>query len=238
MLYPVEGNEKRIEWIETMLELSMDVSISYLKSKNLSFEIQMRLKLYERAIYGLLCGRIEAVTPVCKTYADYLWAYTSCYIEQEVHSILVYVIERKLFHLSIILIFRSTHGSEGDKPLHRLQMTTIFDEIVAVCPTHIRDEASLPFNQIEKYLILADFDRLFQSILSYLHGEESNGSLLRFSTHVCLFLYEQNHSEQFHEKTLLDILTTYIHHLIELEFKDLVCYYISKLPTTQQCKMK
>ncbi len=51
----------------------------------------MRLKLYERAIYGLLCGRIEALIPVCKTYSDYLWAYTSCYIEQEIHSILMYV---------------------------------------------------------------------------------------------------------------------------------------------------
>ena len=51
----------------------------------------MRLKLYERAIYGLLCGRIEALIPVCKTYADYLWAYTSCYIEQEIHQTLVYV---------------------------------------------------------------------------------------------------------------------------------------------------
>ena len=63
-------------------------------NENICFQIQMRLKLYERAIYGLLCGRIEALTPVCKTYADYLWAYTSCYIEQEMHSILVYVIER------------------------------------------------------------------------------------------------------------------------------------------------
>ena len=96
----------------------------------------------------------------------------------------------------------------------------------------------LPFNQIEKYLILTDYDRLFQSILSYLHGEETNGSLLRFSTHICLFLYEQNHSQNFQEKTLLEVLTTYIDHLIELEFKDLVCYCISKLPITHQCKIE
>ena len=198
----------------------------------------MRLKLYERAIYGLLCGRIEALTPVCKTYADYLWAYTSCYIEQEIHSILAYVIRKQTetFHHEIFRS-RSTHGVEVQKPLHRLEMTTIFDEILAACPTHIRDEALLPFNQIEKYLILADYDRLFQSILSYLHAHENNGSLLRFSTHICLFLYAQNHSENFHEKNLIEILTTYIHHLIELEFKDLVCYYISKLPVTHQCKI-
>ncbi len=120
-------------------------------------------------------------------------------------------------------------------PDHRLDMITIFDEILAGCPTHIRDEALLPFNQIEKYLILADYNRLFHSILSFLHTNESNGSLLRFSTHICLFLYEQNHSENFHEKNFIEILTTYIHHLIELEFKDLVCYYISKLPISNQC---
>ena len=56
----------------------------------------MRLKLYERAIYGLLCGRIEALIPVCKTYADYLWAYTSCYIEQEIHYTLVYVFQQSI----------------------------------------------------------------------------------------------------------------------------------------------
>jgi hypothetical protein len=115
-------------------------------------------------------------------------------------------------------------------------MTTIFDEILAACPTHIRDEGLLPFNQIEKYLILADYDRLFHSILTFLQTNDLNGSLLRFSTHICLFLYEQNHSsEKFNQKNFIQILTTYIHHLIELEFKDLVCYYISKLPADQQC---
>ncbi|CAF4491560.1 unnamed protein product, partial [Rotaria magnacalcarata] len=48
-------------------------------------------------------------------------------------------------------------------------MPSIFDEILAGCPTHIRDEAVLPFNAIQKYLILADYDRLFHSILSFLH---------------------------------------------------------------------
>jgi len=198
----------------------------------------MRLKLYERAIYGLLCGRIEALIPVCKTYADYLWAYTSCYIEQEIHSLLVYVIKKKFFSF-LTIIFRSTHENDIEKidvlSDHRLDMITIFDEILAGCPTHIRDEALLPFNQIEKYLILADYDRLFHIILSFLRTNESNGSLLRFSTHICLFLYEQNHSENFHENNFIEILTTYIHHLIELEFKDLVCYYISKLPINNQC---
>ncbi len=71
----------------------------------------MRLKLYERAIYGLLCGRIEALIPVCKTYADYLWAYTSCYIEQEIHSILVYVIKKKnvpFFKMSLVFQINSS----------------------------------------------------------------------------------------------------------------------------------
>jgi len=63
----------------------------------------MRLKLYERAIYGLLCGRIEALLPVCKTYSDYLWAYTSCYIEQEIHSILLY--ETAYFHVYLREMF-------------------------------------------------------------------------------------------------------------------------------------
>ncbi|CAF4811396.1 unnamed protein product, partial [Rotaria sp. Silwood2] len=44
---------------------------------------------------------------------------------------------------------------------HQLKMPSIFDEILAGCPTHIRDEALLPFNLIQKYLILADYERLF-----------------------------------------------------------------------------
>ncbi|CAF3708853.1 unnamed protein product [Adineta steineri] len=213
IVYPVEGNQKRIQWIESMFELCMD----------------MRLKLYERAIYGLLCGRIEALIPVCKTYADYLWAYTSCYIEQEIHHILVYAHQNELNDVDKHRVL-----SNDELGNHQLKMTTIFDEILADCPAHIRDEALLPFNQIEKYLILANYDRLFDSILSFLHTNESNGSLLRFSTHICLFLYEQNHSENFNQKNFIEILTTYIGHLIELEFKDLVCYYISKLPLNNQ----
>ncbi|CAF5105315.1 unnamed protein product, partial [Rotaria sp. Silwood1] len=214
IVYPVEGNQKRIQWIESMYELSMD----------------MRLKLYERAIYGLLCGRIEALIPVCKTYADYLWAYTSCYIEQEIHYILVCAHQNELTDIEKHRIL-SDNGIRNNQ----LKMPSIFDEILAGCPTHIRDEALLPFNLIQKYLILADYDRLFHSILSFLHtNNELNGSLLRFSTHICLFLYEQNHSEKFNQNNFIEILTTYIHHLIELEFKDLVFYYISKLPSNNQ----
>ena len=118
----------------------------------------------------------------------------------------------------------------------QLKMPCIFDEILAGCPTHIRDEALLPFNLVQKYLILADYDNLFDSILSSLRTtNESNGSLLRFSTHICLFLYEQNRSENFNQNNFIEILTTYISHLIELDFKDLVCYYISKLPLNNQC---
>ena len=115
-------------------------------------------------------------------------------------------------------------------------MASIFEEIFANCPANIRDEALLPFHQIQKYLILADYERLFQSIVAFLPSPDINGSLLRFSTHISLFLYQQNHSDRFNEKTFVDILSTYIRHLIELEFKDLVCYYISKLPSTQQCE--
>lgn len=124
-----------------------------------------------------------------------------------------------------------------ERPQHG-DMTSIFDEIFANCPAHIRDEALQPFHQIQKYLILADYDRLFHSIVTFVQSPELNGSLLRFSSHICLFLYEQNHSKNFNEKTFVEILTTYIRHLIELEFKDLVCYYISKLPTSNQCKKK
>ncbi|CAF1067642.1 unnamed protein product [Adineta ricciae] len=212
-VYPVEGNQKRIQWTENMYELCMD----------------MRLKLYERAIYGLLCGRIEALIPVCKTYADYLWAYTSCYIEQEIHQTLVYAHQNELSDVDKHRVF-----STNEFGTHQLKMTTIFDEILASCPTHIRDEALSPFNQLEKYLILANYDCLCNSIISFLHSNEPNGSLLRFSTHICLFLYEQNHSDNFNQKNFIEILTTYIHHLIELEFKDLVCYYISKLPANNQ----
>ena len=116
-------------------------------------------------------------------------------------------------------------------------MPSIFDEILAGCPNHIRDEALLPFNLIQKYLILADYDRLFHCILTFLSTtNEFNGSLLRFSTHICLFLHEQNRFENSNEINFIKILTSYIHHLIELEFKDLICYYISKLPLDSQCK--
>jgi hypothetical protein len=155
--------------------------------------------------------------------------------------------ESLLFLLNLIFICRYAHQNElsdlekhrilsdNETGNHQLKITSIFDEILAGCPTHIHDEALLPFNQIQKYLILANYDRLFDSILSYLRTNESNGSLLRFSTHICLFLYEQNHSDNFNPKTFIEIVTTYIHHLVELEFKDLVCYYISKLPANNQC---
>jgi hypothetical protein len=126
--------------------------------------------------------------------------------------------------------------SDDHRPRHtHWTITSIFDEILAGCPTHIRDEALLPFHQIQKYLILADYNRLFDGIKICLRSNEFNGSLSRFATHICLFLFEQNHSNEFNIETFIDILTIYVNHLIDLEFKDLVCYYISKLPSIHQC---
>ena len=120
-------------------------SLKIVSNANFCFEMQMGLKLYERTIYGLLCGRIEALTPVCKTYADYLWTYASCYIEQKNPFDSRVCHRKKNISFLDCSIFRSTHGVEVQKPLHRLEMTTIFDEILAACPTHIRAEAVLPF---------------------------------------------------------------------------------------------
>jgi len=141
--------------------------------------------------------------------------------------------ERNVFPFS-----SSAHQPDSEKVAPRFDMLTIFDEILSTCPTTIRDEALQPFHQIERYLILADYNRLFQSILTFVQQPDINGCLLRFATHICLFLFEQNSSEHFHENQFAEILTVYIQHLIELEFKDLVCYYISKLPEDKQCKTK
>lgn len=124
------------------------------------------------------------------------------------------------------------------RQIHRdqpLSIASIFQSLLT-CSDEIAREAAFPFHQIQKFLILADYENLFQNIFGFVNCQDSNSSLLRFSTHICLFLFEQNRSNEFDENMFVEILSVYIRHLIELDLKDLVCYYISKLPNIHQCK--
>lgn len=143
---------------------------------------------------------------------------------------------------SVAFLFRSSKRDSSndmtDEPMRtgqNLTLKAIFD-LIPTCSTEISSEASSPFHQIEKFIILADYQSLFNNLPKFIVNQDINGSLLRFATHISLFLFQHNNSNQFAEKTYVDIVSTYIQHLIELEFKDLVCYYISKLPDEHRCE--
>lgn len=45
-----------------------------------------RLPQYERAIYGALCGHLQAVLGVCHEWQDVLWAYSRTMVDQWVEE--------------------------------------------------------------------------------------------------------------------------------------------------------
>lgn len=45
-----------------------------------------RLPVYERAIYGAMCGQLPAMLSVCQNWDDTLWAYTRTMVDQWVEE--------------------------------------------------------------------------------------------------------------------------------------------------------
>ncbi|ROT76853.1 hypothetical protein C7M84_004545 [Penaeus vannamei] len=78
-----------------------------------------RLPQYERAIYGALCGHLQAVLGVCHEWQDVLWAYSRTMVDQWVEEQL----RGAATHL------RPLHPLPKDFPEEKLSMKALFEAL-------------------------------------------------------------------------------------------------------------
>jgi Nuclear pore protein 84 / 107 len=172
--------------------------------------------VYERAVYGSLCGNLRQVLPVCGTrFHDHLWAYLTAYIVSRIHSLLAMHPHPDVSSIALEggLLTEESEAAElrqGDMAMTPWQILTHLTEGGA-SPEVVQD-GSRPYHLIQAMLLSGCgselVDRLRQwaeedhqtetSAEAMLHtpppvSKRMTPRLLRLAVHVGLFLYE-NHS--------------------------------------------
>ncbi|GFR16748.1 nuclear pore complex protein Nup107 [Trichonephila clavata] len=205
-LLPIEGNKYRDLWKVACWKASQAPVVP----------------IYEQALYGSLCGNLKSVLPVCKTWSDYLWAYTRASVDK--------LIEQEL-----------CNSSQQDQSLEELpfdywdkilDMEEIFQELAASNSHEVRSESKKHHHIIQKYVILDDLGGLIEEMYNWLNNSTLDAQILRCMTHIILFLRLIRQSTK--EELCVPILEAYVQELIKSRRTYLVAPYCSTLPKEQQ----
>ncbi|CAG8451416.1 5139_t:CDS:10 [Dentiscutata heterogama] len=180
--------------------------------------------LYDRATYAALCGDVDNVFPVCRSWEDYTWAYFNGLIE---------------CRLEQYFSQRGQLGELGDVdlpvPTQLLSLTPddIFRKVEARQTD--RDPQMALFHKIQKLFILNKPDEIVKCLkeelldkqLSY-DDSASYSHILRFAAHFVLFLRDLIPPTP--EKESDDLIKTYTELLIDFKQDSIIALYASKLP--------
>lgn len=177
---------------------------------------------YHRASIAVFCGHLQSLLNCLKTsWADLLWGYVKVQIDIKVESEIRSTIMR-------------TYTEMPDKYWNgKMTLEQIFDELVANKDKNIREEANNPLNVVQKYLILDNIPELMKHIEKWLEDYLlKSPQMLRFLTHVVLFLRQINRSHQ--EDIANRLILTYVEYLIQINDAQLVAFYTAALPRDMQ----
>lgn len=202
---PIEGNPRRDIWKK----------IAWMMADS------KKLDEYTRAIAGVLCGHLDSVKSlVDDSWIDLLWAYLKIQIDIRVESEL------------------QSSSSKSYLPMpdsywkQKMSLEQIFDELSGHRNDHVKNSAKNYVSIIQKYLILDDIPELMRSIDKLISEEKVTPQMLRFLTHVVLFMRQvgRNHQEDIADK----VIRSYVECLIKMGDSQLVAFYTAALPQELQ----
>ncbi|KAK3095326.1 hypothetical protein FSP39_013242, partial [Pinctada imbricata] len=205
-LESVEGNPNRVLW----------------KGVSWNMAREPRYTLFEKAVYGVLSGNLGAILPVCKSWSDYLWAYSRTIVdigaEEEIRS--QYTVHQN---------FDGLPTEYWDQPT---DMETVFHKIEA--NENVRKESQEDYHIIQEYIILGEIEKLLETMCRWIRSPDHHlpNHLVRFMAHLVLFL--RSTQAFFNEEHCKEILEAYVKFLIDDKHKMLVSHYVSKLPSESQ----
>ncbi|CAG8591476.1 5045_t:CDS:10, partial [Gigaspora rosea] len=202
------GNINRHLWRATCYQLAQETGFD----------------LYDRATYAILCGDIDNVFPVCRSWEDYIWAYFNGLIE---------------CRLEQYFSQRGQLGELGDAdlpvPTQLLSLTPedIFRKVEA--QQIDKDHRMALFHKIQKLFILNKPDEVVRCLREELLDKQINyddsaaySHILRFAAHFVLFLRDLIPPTS--DKESDDLVKTYTELLIDFKQDSIIALYASKLP--------
>ena len=135
------------------------------------------LPAQERAIYSALCGNAQQIirSGVCNTYEDILWTMTRAMVdvlvEEEIRSTLP-----------------KTYAEMPQKYWDNLKdIGSILKAVRSSDSQKAREEMNTVYHRIQTYIILEDWDTLFDSAAEWA-AQADDPHLLRFLSHIILVL--------------------------------------------------
>lgn len=116
---------------------------------------------------------------------------------------------------------------------NKMAIEQIFDELNAHKNVPVREVANHYITIIQKYIILDDIPELIKKINEWVDDIRNDGQMLRFITHLILFLRQIDRS---HQDNIADkLIKTYVEFLIRQNAESqLVAFYTAALPPKQQ----
>ncbi|ORX93251.1 nuclear pore protein 84/107 [Basidiobolus meristosporus CBS 931.73] len=207
------GNVNRGLWKGTCYQLAKEES----------------LDVYERAMYAALCGDVENLLPVCKSWEDYIWGYYNALIENQVEQ-----------------NHRNTESAELPIPaFEHMTKEDIFMNIAKSPNEALSALAKDPYRYIQTMIILSRIDELIIEMSDTLTAHTGlwqtseeppvDPRILRFLTHMVLYLRTLGIELPAAEAN--NIIKCYVELLIQLNKNYLVAFYTSKLPEDLQVEV-
>lgn len=204
---------------------------------------QDKRSVYEKAVFGLLSGNVNAVLPLCTKWEDKLWAYLRTSVDAQIELELRETILNKQHaaRTSGVIANSSRYCTELPPEYWENLRTKveIFKEVESKNKAEEVFVSEKCFYEVIKYVILNDLDVAFEVMIDWIQtkpsSDEINYSVLRFFVHFVLFAKEIDLiNSKTRENLSVAILTAYIDYLIELRQIELIAMYVSHLPKAHQ----
>lgn len=180
---------------------------------------------YTRAYLGVFCGHLDSLKAIMYTsWFDLLWAYLKVQIDIRVESELQ----------------QTSSKSYVEMPPKYWNNKMTIEEIFNDLSTrdNIRDMAENKMTIIQKYLILDDIPMLMRNVSGWLDDLQNDGQMLRFITHIVLFMRQIGRLHEQHEDIGNRVIKTYIAYLIrESSEAIIVAFYTAAVPATMQIEL-
>lgn len=113
---------------------------------------------YERAIYGLLCGNLEATLPIQKNWYDYFWCYLRVLYDESLY--------RELKPYRSPLSIEEDIDSPPSTCISQINTPKDILEILKnnTSQIEIKNQSENPYHQIQELIIADDYSILFNSL--------------------------------------------------------------------------
>lgn len=207
--YPIEGNPRRDLWKKLAWQMAENNSLNE----------------YTRAYLGVFCGHLDSLKAILNaSWFDLLWAYLKVQIDIRVESELR----------------QTSSKSYVEMPAKYWNNKMTIEEIFNDLSTrdNIRSVSEDKMTIIRKYLILDDIQELMRNINQWLEDLKNDGQMLRFISHVVLFMRQIGRLHAQHEDIGNRVIKTYVEYLIrESSEAVLVAFYTAALPTNMQIEL-